>query len=283
MANNNSQNTSNSQQIQYNSFGVPIQPQQVQPRDKTQQVRIFLYSTIPDNETQVFKRGLSSLESEKRQKKGTPKRKSMENEREKHKAEYEKSGLKSLLTQFGSKAKAVDELERDAQNIRTNISALMSKVQSKVNKPIQVTPPPPTTQHPQPQMLQLPATEQPHHGFFTSSMLNKLTYIILFPFNFLLDLIRSLYSSINWTMLLFCVLLMELTIIGLIWTVKRSQNTYLYVEPYEPVVHGTFGVDQSMSLGIVCSVVNSIRDFVAEVMNGGRGFGSPSYDGFVPI
>lgn len=264
MANNNSQNTSNSQQIQYNSFGVPIQPQQVQPRDKTQQ---------------------SSLESEKRQKKGTPKRKSMENEREKHKAEYEKSGneLKSLLTQFGSKAKAVDELERDAQNIRTNISALMSKVQSKVNKPIQVTPPPPTTQHPQPQMLQLPATEQPHHGFFTSSMLNKLTYIILFPFNFLLDLIRSLYSSINWTMLLFCVLLMELTIIGLIWTVKRSQNTYLYVEPYEPVVHGTFGVDQSMSLGIVCSVVNSIRDFVAEVMNGGRGFGSPSYDGFVPI
>ncbi|CAG8467099.1 5357_t:CDS:2 [Funneliformis mosseae] len=266
MANNNSQNTSNSQQIQYNSFGVPIQPQQVQPRDKTQQ---------------------SSLESEKRQKKGTPKRKSMENEREKHKAEYEKSGvciaLYFLLTQFGSKAKAVDELERDAQNIRTNISALMSKVQSKVNKPIQVTPPPPTTQHPQPQMLQLPATEQPHHGFFTSSMLNKLTYIILFPFNFLLDLIRSLYSSINWTMLLFCVLLMELTIIGLIWTVKRSQNTYLYVEPYEPVVHGTFGVDQSMSLGIVCSVVNSIRDFVAEVMNGGRGFGSPSYDGFVPI
>ncbi|CAI2177751.1 11073_t:CDS:2 [Funneliformis geosporum] len=170
MANNNSLNTSNSQQIQYNSIGVPIQPQQGQPRDKTQQ---------------------SSLESEKRQKKGTPKRK-MENEREKHKAElekFEKSGneLNRLMSQYGTKAKAKEELDNDAQRIRNNISALMTKVQAKANKPMQ------------------------------------------------------------------------------------------------PVVHGTFGVDQSMSLGIVWSVVNSIRDFVAEVMNGGRGFGSPSYDGFVPI
>ncbi|CAH1762487.1 7494_t:CDS:2 [Entrophospora sp. SA101] len=65
--------------------------------------------------------------------------------------------------------------------------------------------------------------------------------------------------------------------------VKRHHYTYLYVEPYEPVVHGTYGVDQTTSWRIVWSITNSIRDFFAEVMNGGRGFGSPSYDGFVPI
>ena len=57
----------------------------------------------------------------------------------------------------------------------------------------------------------------------------------------------------------------------------------MYVEPYEAVVHGTYGVDQTASWGIVWSAANSIRDFIAEVMYGGRGFGSPSYDGFVPI
>jgi hypothetical protein len=57
----------------------------------------------------------------------------------------------------------------------------------------------------------------------------------------------------------------------------------MYVEPYEAVVHGTYGVDQSTSWGIARSIVNSIGDFFAEVMNGGRGFGSASYDGFVPI
>jgi len=89
--------------------------------------------------------------------------------------------------------------------------------------------------------------------------------------------------KINWTLLLLIILLIELSIICLIWTVKRHHYTYLYVEPYEPVVHGTYGVDQTTSWRIVWSITNSIRDFFAEVMNGGRGFGSPSYDGFVPI
>jgi len=280
---NNSQNTSNSQQIQNNNIGIPIQPQQGQPRDKTQQ---------------------STFESEKKQKKGTQhvyKRKPMEAERDKQKAELEKSGneLKSLLAQFGSKAKAADDLDNDAKKIRSNIEALMAKAQARVSKPIQITPPPPSPQsqplqpqsqpQPQPQsqsqsqlQLQLPATEQ-QQGFFTSSTLNNLVSMILFPFNFILNLIRLIYSSINWTVLLFGVLIVELIILGLIWTIKRSQYTYLYVEPYEPVVHGTFGVDQTMSWGIVGSVVDAIRDFIAEVMNGGRGFGSPSYDGFVPI
>jgi hypothetical protein len=42
--------------------------------------------------------------------------------------------LKSLLVQFGSKAKAVDELDNDAKKIRNNIEALMAKAQSRVNK-----------------------------------------------------------------------------------------------------------------------------------------------------
>ncbi|RIA85431.1 hypothetical protein C1645_781925 [Glomus cerebriforme] len=257
---NNSQDTSNSQ---YNNINMPIQPQQGQPRDKIQQ---------------------SSLELEKRQKKiaqNAHKRKSMtESERDKQKAELEKSGneLKSLLAQFGTKAKVSDELDNDTKKLRNNIEALMAKARAKVNnnnKPtIQITPPPPSTQ---PQ-LQITSIEQ-QPGFFTSIMENLL-YIILFPFNLIINLIRLLYNSINWTVLLSCILLIELMIIGLIWTVRRNQYSYAYVEPYEAVVHGTYGVEQTWGMA---SVINSISDFIAEVMSGGRGFGSPSYDDFVPI
>ncbi|PKY39634.1 hypothetical protein RhiirA4_415193 [Rhizophagus irregularis] len=176
----NSQDTSNSYS-QYNNISMPIQPQQGQPKEKIQQ---------------------SSLELEKRQKKiaqNAHKRKplTIESERDKQKAELEKSGnkLKSLLAQFGTKAKVADDIESDAKRLRNNIEALMAKAQAKVNKPIQVPPPPP----------------------------------------------------------------------------QLSQA----------VVHGTFGVEQN-TWGI-STAVNLIHDFIAEVMNGGRGFGSPSYDGFVPI
>jgi len=64
--------------------------------------------------------------------------------------------------------------------------------------------------------------------------------------------------------------------------VRRNQS-YAYVEPYEAVVHGTFGVEQDTWGCVISSAVTSIHDFIAEVKNGGRGFGSPSYDGFVPI
>ncbi|CAB4469949.1 hypothetical protein RhiirA5_346056 [Rhizophagus irregularis] len=265
----NSQDTSNSYS-QYNNISMPIQPQQGQPKEKIQQ---------------------SSLELEKRQKKiaqNAHKRKplTIESERDKQKAELEKSGneLKSLLAQFGTKAKVADDIESDAKRLRSNIEALMAKAQAKVNKPIQVTPPPPqlsqVPQQPQPQpQSQSPAMEQ-QEGLFTS-IWNSLLHIILFPFNLIINLLQLLYNSINWTVLLSCILLIELIIIGLIWSVRRSQYTYAYVEPYEAVVHGTFGVEQN-TWGI-STAVNLIHDFIAEVMNGGRGFGSPSYDGFVPI
>jgi hypothetical protein len=261
----NSQDTSNSYS-QHNNISMPIQPQQGQTKEKLQQ-----------------------SELEKRQKRlsqNAHKRKSltMESERDKQKAELEKSGneLKSLLAQFGTKAKVADDIDNDAKKLRNSIEALMAKAQAKVKpiQPIQVTPPPPLSQVSQisQSQSQLPAIEQ--EGLFTS-MWNNLLSIILFPFNLVINLLRLLYNSINWTVFLSCILLIELMIIGLIWTVRRNQYTYAYVEPYEAVVHGTFGVEQS-TWGI-SSAVNSINDFIAEVMNGGRGFGSPSYDGFVPI
>ncbi|CAG8671441.1 2972_t:CDS:2 [Cetraspora pellucida] len=216
---NNTQNTSSthSQNIQYGNISMPIQPQS-QLRDKIQQ---------------------NSLD-EKRQKKVVQhghKRKLMENEKDKQKAEYESSRneLKSLLSQYGSKAKVADDLEKDANKIRGSIENLLSRVQSnKVNvKPIsQSTPPPPPPQ----QIIVKPKSTD-------------------FPLNILNTLI----------------------------TVKKSHHTYLYIEPYEPVVHGTFGIDQPAPFGLMWSVINSVKDFFAEVINGGRGFGNPNYDGFVPI
>lgn len=251
----NSQDTS-----QYNNINMT---QQGQPKEKLQQ---------------------SSLEFEKRQKKiaqNAHKRKpQLESERGKQKAELEKSenDLKTLMTQFGTRAKAADELDNETKRLRSSIEALMAKAAKvKPIQPIQVTPPPPSqVSQPQPQ----PQPIEQQEGLLTS-IWNTLLHIILFPFNLIINLLQLLYNSINWTVFLSGVLLFELMIIGLIWSVRRSQYTYAYVEPYEAVVHGTFGVEQS-AWGI-SSAVNSINDFIAEVMNGGRGFGSPSYDGFVPI
>ncbi|CAG8834125.1 42629_t:CDS:1, partial [Gigaspora margarita] len=59
--------------------------------------------------------------------------------------------------------------------------------------------------------------------------------------------------------------------------VKRSHHSYLYIEPFEPIVHGTFGVGQ-----FKLWYIDQIRDLFAEIMAGSRGFGHPDYDGFVP-
>ncbi|CAG8602177.1 5996_t:CDS:2 [Cetraspora pellucida] len=224
---NNTQNTSSthSQNIQYGNISMPIQPQS-QLRDKIQQ---------------------NSLD-EKRQKKVVQhghKRKLMENEKDKQKAEYESSRneLKSLLSQYGSKAKVADDLEKDANKIRGSIENLLSRVQSnKLNvKPIsQSTPPPPPPQ-------QIIAVSQ----------------------------YKSLYS--NFGFYIIDRVLYSFAYLG------KSHHTYLYIEPYEPVVHGTFGIDQPAPFGLMWSVINSVKDFFAEVINGGRGFGNPNYDGFVPI
>ncbi|CAG8814942.1 25504_t:CDS:1, partial [Gigaspora rosea] len=57
--------------------------------------------------------------------------------------------------------------------------------------------------------------------------------------------------------------------------VNKSKHSYLYTDPYEPIVHGTFGVDQS-NWNIIAL---QIKDIFAEIMAGSRGFGHPDYDG----
>ncbi|CAG8661096.1 26093_t:CDS:2, partial [Dentiscutata erythropus] len=72
------------------------------------------------------------------------------------------------------------------------------------------------------------------------------------------------------------ILLVQLFVIFLIWAVKKSQHSYLYIEPYEPVEHGTFEDDISTFSYICWSRINSMRDFYYIVISGSSGFGSPN-------
>ncbi|CAG8654458.1 14560_t:CDS:2, partial [Gigaspora rosea] len=69
--------------------------------------------------------------------------------------------------------------------------------------------------------------------------------------------------------------------------VKQSQHSYLYTEPFEPVVHGTFGIDQPKTLVmfIIRKIEDSIqiiRDFFAEIIVGSHGFGHPDHVASIP-
>ncbi|CAG8798974.1 22542_t:CDS:2, partial [Racocetra persica] len=52
-------------------------------------------------------------------------------------------------------------------------------------------------------------------------------------------------------------------------------SPFIFV-PYEPIVHGTFGVDQSEPWDIL---IKQIKDLIAEIMVGSRGFGYSDYNG----
>ncbi|CAG8852556.1 6452_t:CDS:2, partial [Gigaspora margarita] len=56
--------------------------------------------------------------------------------------------------------------------------------------------------------------------------------------------------------------------------VKRSRHSYLYIELFEPIMHGTFGLDQ-----FKLWYIDQIKDFFAEIMTGSCGFGHPCHDG----
>ncbi|CAG8725627.1 12622_t:CDS:2 [Gigaspora margarita] len=65
---------------------------------------------------------------------------------------------------------------------------------------------------------------------------------------------------------------------------KQSRHSYLYTEPFEPVVHGTFGIDQPKTLDvfIIRKIEDSIQiisDFFTEIIAGSHGFGHPCHDG----
>ncbi|CAG8665016.1 390_t:CDS:2, partial [Dentiscutata erythropus] len=150
-----------------------------------------------------------------------PRRKSYANEKEKRKSdiEYSRNELKVLLAQFGTKTKVAEDLERDVIRLQEDIERLLAKVtkKRKVNKTIQITPPPQS-----PTILRRRSTD---------------------------------------------------------FLAKRSFHAHSYVEPYEPAVHGTFGVDQTTSFGLI----NSIQDFFADILIGNRRFGVSNYEGLVPV
>ncbi|CAG8487015.1 11056_t:CDS:2 [Scutellospora calospora] len=237
----------NSQRTHHNP-NMFIQPQQAQARDKLQQ---------------------NNFDEKRHKKVVSHRRKPMENEKDKQKAEYETSRneLKSLLAQFGSKAKAADDLDKDVSKLHSNIENLLEKVQGKANK-----------------LPQSPSTviEQRHTNKFLKIWKDFISYVF-FPFKLLLSVIRRLYCGINCTIILMIILLIECFVIFLIWTIKRSHHAYLYVEPYEPIVHGTYDIDQTESWKLLRTITDLILNFFSEILNGGRGFGSPNYDGSVPI
>ncbi|CAG8823514.1 21162_t:CDS:1, partial [Gigaspora rosea] len=57
--------------------------------------------------------------------------------------------------------------------------------------------------------------------------------------------------------------------------IYKSKHSYLYIEPYEPIVHGTFGVDQNK----FWYIIDQLSDFFAEIKGRSRGFGHPDYNG----
>ncbi|RHZ47783.1 hypothetical protein Glove_567g19 [Diversispora epigaea] len=264
--NNNSQPVSNKETlpIQYNNIGMPLPSQLEKLKEKTQQQE----ADFDKKAKKVIKRRPFENEKEKFETGKMNRNKEIEKE----KLESGKKELKSLIERFGTKAKYEEGLERD-------VSKLQGKIQNMLNKYVK----------PSPQPQNLPSPPEPlvvnQYSNYFIILWNYLISIIVSPFILLKKTLEKCYYNINWTILLSLILLIELAVIGLIWTVKRSHHTHLYAEPYEAVVHGTFGVDETSwnVLSIFGSIISSIQDFFAEMMNGGRGFGSPGYDGFVPI
>ncbi|CAG8803511.1 31566_t:CDS:1, partial [Racocetra persica] len=63
--------------------------------------------------------------------------------------------------------------------------------------------------------------------------------------------------------------------------IKRSIHSYLYTDPYEPIVHGTFDNQPEHFYIPEMVKIQIIKDFFAEIMAGSCGFGHPDYDGFL--
>ncbi|CAG8507588.1 3102_t:CDS:2 [Gigaspora margarita] len=62
--------------------------------------------------------------------------------------------------------------------------------------------------------------------------------------------------------------------------IRWSNHSYLYTEPYEPIVHGIFdNQPELLYIHKMVVAIQIIKDFFAEIMTRGRGFGHPDYDG----
>ncbi|CAG8459283.1 27161_t:CDS:2 [Gigaspora margarita] len=61
----------------------------------------------------------------------------------------------------------------------------------------------------------------------------------------------------------------------LVLKINKSKHSYLYTEPYEPIVHGTFGIDQPEPLDMF------IIQYLKQIIKNSfyiKGFGHPDYD-----
>ncbi|CAG8743661.1 41552_t:CDS:2 [Gigaspora margarita] len=66
-------------------------------------------------------------------------------------------------------------------------------------------------------------------------------------------------------------------------SINKLQHSYLYAAPYEPIVHGTFGIEQPKPLDMF--IIRNKEDLIQIIENFFyiRGFGHPEYEGLVPI
>ncbi|CAG8489689.1 2410_t:CDS:2 [Paraglomus brasilianum] len=206
------------------------------------------------------------------------------------KSEYEgsKDHLRVLMDQYGTKSKVVEDINRESTELQNKIMDLMRKAQMR-GKPFSLTPshtftqtagPCPTPSTPQTSSTIMEPAPSKQSEF---SLTRTFFWLLWLPFQIAFGILRTVYRNLNWGTVLLTVAMMELTIVGIIWGIRRSHHNYLYVEPYEAEIHGTFGVESSSQFDMIMSVISMIRDFFAEVINGGRGFGSPEYVGYVPI
>ncbi|RIA93568.1 hypothetical protein C1645_6985 [Glomus cerebriforme] len=166
----------------------------------------------PKEQSKMEKSSLEQSEKQKKSGRSHHKRKP-DSERDKQKAELERSGneLKKLLAQFGTKAKVADDIDRDTTALRDNIVELMTKARSKsIN----------STKPAAPQHNETTSTSPTTLANLFSIIWNNLmslVALILRPIQVLYQSYEQLYCSINWYFFLSCILLLELSIIALIW------------------------------------------------------------------
>ncbi|CAG8574969.1 3322_t:CDS:2 [Ambispora gerdemannii] len=200
-------------------------------------------------------------QEKRRQKSSSPhsQRRKSEINRNKSEVQREKENLEDLMRKFGSQARTLDEMDNESDKIKRSIEILASQMKAKFTK---------------------------KHTHITTVTISTRastseSYLSKFELEFHLTT-RSWFRVEHHCSHLgsYKHLIYEYTK----YRLRKSYYNSAYGDPYEAVIHGTFGAEPSSTWSTVFSgAVTIIQDFFGEVMNGGRGFGSHSYSGHVPI
>ncbi|KAG9304522.1 hypothetical protein G9A89_020086 [Geosiphon pyriformis] len=258
--------TTNTQKI--DSTMVNNQPPSFQTtapnlRSQTMQFPNNLNPSIPPQSAQTRQNLQYQPNTEKRRQKMSQnsQRKNLVDKDPKADCEREKHQLKSLMEKYGSNTKVSEDLDTQATLIRRKIEKLTAHIKS---KELQVSPRPQQQQQqtpPQPQVkpVRNPAELSLWQSFFT---------LLWIPFQILFQLLRVIYRALNWNLILISLLFVELGVIALIWGVRRSSYNSAYSDPYEAVIHGTYGIEQSSLWStLFWSSMEIIQDFFGECAN----------------